>query len=102
MVPSPHYRFLAGGAGVWEKDGRARHLYDGDIARCSLGGPGDLHNEDLLYKLFGINAELLILYALCIYTNEYGAKGLKPLVPCRKGSYKQSDVIQCQHQISMI
>ena len=35
----------------------------GDIARCSLGGPNDFHNEDLLYKLFGINAELLIDHA---------------------------------------
>ena len=35
----------------------------GDIARCSLGGPGALHNEDLLYKLFGINAELLLDHA---------------------------------------
>lgn len=35
----------------------------GDIARCSLSGPGDLHNEDLLYKLFGINVELLIDHA---------------------------------------
>jgi len=35
----------------------------GDIARCSLGGPRDYHNEDLLYKLFGINAELLIDHA---------------------------------------
>jgi len=35
----------------------------GDIARCSLGGPMDYHNEDLLYKLFGINAELLIDHA---------------------------------------
>ncbi len=35
----------------------------GDIARCSLGGPKDFHNEDLLYKLFGINAELLIDHA---------------------------------------
>lgn len=34
----------------------------GDIARCSLGSPGDYHNEDLLYKLFGLNAELLIDY----------------------------------------
>ena len=25
----------------------------GDIARCSLGGPNDTHNEALLYKLFG-------------------------------------------------
>ncbi len=35
----------------------------GDIARCSLGKPGDYYNEDLLYKLFGINAELLIDHA---------------------------------------
>ena len=32
----------------------------GDIARCSIGRPSDFYNEDLLYKLFGINAELLI------------------------------------------
>lgn len=35
----------------------------GDIARCSIGFPGDYYNEDLLYKLFGINAELLIDHA---------------------------------------
>jgi len=35
----------------------------GDIARCSIGKPTDYHNEDLLYKLFGINAELLIDHA---------------------------------------
>ena len=35
----------------------------GDIARCSLGGPRDFYNEELLYKLFGINAELLIDHA---------------------------------------
>ena len=35
----------------------------GDIARCSLGGPGEYHNEELLYHLFGINAELLIDHA---------------------------------------
>ncbi len=35
----------------------------GDIARCSLGGPQEFYNEDLLYKLFGINAELLIDHA---------------------------------------
>ena len=28
----------------------------GDIARCSLGKPTDYYNDDLLYKLFGINA----------------------------------------------
>lgn len=35
----------------------------GDIARCSLGGENDYYNEDLLYKLFGVNAELLIDHA---------------------------------------
>ncbi len=35
----------------------------GDIARCSLGKPADIHNENLLYKLFGVNAELLIDHA---------------------------------------
>lgn len=35
----------------------------GDVARCSLGGPGDFYSEELLYKLFGINAELLIDHA---------------------------------------
>lgn len=35
----------------------------GDIARCSIGGPRDYYNEDLLYKLFGVNAELLIDHA---------------------------------------
>ena len=31
----------------------------GDIARCSLGKDTDYYNEDLLYQMFGINAELL-------------------------------------------
>lgn len=35
----------------------------GDIARCSLGKDGDFYNEDLLYHLFGVNAELLIDHA---------------------------------------
>jgi DNA polymerase V len=35
----------------------------GDVARCSLGKPNEFHNEALLYKLFGINAELLIDHA---------------------------------------
>lgn len=35
----------------------------GDVARCSVGKPADYHNEDLLYKLFGVNAELLIDHA---------------------------------------
>jgi len=35
----------------------------GDIARCSLGKDGAYYNEDLLFKLFGVNAELLIDHA---------------------------------------
>ena len=35
----------------------------GDIARCSLGDPHAFYNENLLYKLFGVNAELLIDHA---------------------------------------
>ncbi len=35
----------------------------GDVARCSIGKINDYHNEELLYKLFGINAELLIDHA---------------------------------------
>ena len=40
------------------------HMYTmGDIARCSLGSEKDYYNEELLYKLFGVNAELLIDHA---------------------------------------
>lgn len=35
----------------------------GDVARCSLGEPYDRFNEDLLYKTFGVGAELLIDHA---------------------------------------
>lgn len=35
----------------------------GDIARCSLGQERDYYHEDLLYHLFGVNAELLIDHA---------------------------------------
>ena len=42
----------------------AQGLYTmGDIARCSLGRPEEYYNEELLYKLFGKNAELLIDHA---------------------------------------
>lgn len=42
----------------------AQHLYTmGDIARCSLGKESDYYNPSLLYRLFGMNAELLIDHA---------------------------------------
>lgn len=41
----------------------AHGLYTmGDIARCSVG-TGAIYNEDLLYRMFGVNAELLIDHA---------------------------------------
>lgn len=51
------------GAG-YAKKLKANGLYTmGDIARCSIGKPDEYYNEALLYKLFGINAELLIDHA---------------------------------------
>ncbi len=42
----------------------AHGLYTmGDIARCSVGRPDEYYNEELLYQLFGVNAELLIDHA---------------------------------------
>lgn len=35
----------------------------GDIARCSIGKANEYYNEEFLYKMFGINAELLIDHA---------------------------------------
>ena len=48
----------------YRKKLEAAGLYTmGDVARCSLGGERDFYNEDLLYKMFGVNAELLIDHA---------------------------------------
>ena len=35
----------------------------GDVAECSLGSDSEFHSENLLYRLFGVNAELLIDHA---------------------------------------
>jgi len=35
----------------------------GDVARCSVGKSGEYYSEELLYRLFGINAQLLIDHA---------------------------------------
>ncbi len=35
----------------------------GDVAKCSVGDVNSYYNEDLLYRLFGVNAELLIDHA---------------------------------------
>ena len=54
------WRVGRGYAKKLEKNG----LYTmGDVARCSLGSEKEYYNEELLYKLFGVNAELLIDHA---------------------------------------
>ncbi len=51
------------GAGYAKKLAENGMYTMGDVARCSVGKPEDFYNEELLYKLFGINAELLIDHA---------------------------------------
>ena len=51
------------GKGYAEKLGTYGMYTMGDVARCSLGGEGDVLSEALLYRLFGVNAELLIDHA---------------------------------------
>ena len=66
----------------------------GDVARCSIGKPGEYHNEELLYKLFGINAEILIDHAWgwepCTIAD---AKSYKP----EKKSIVSGQVLQCPY-----
>lgn len=51
------------GRGYARKLERQGLLTMGDIARCSIGRSSDYYNEDLLYRMFGVNAELLIDHA---------------------------------------
>lgn len=56
------------GKGIAKRLENAGILTMGDIARCSVGKYEDEYNEDLLYQMFGINAELLIDHAWGIET----------------------------------
>lgn len=70
----------------------------GDIARCSMGGAGDYHNESLLYRLFGVNAELLVDHAwgwepctiadIKAYKPESNSLGAGQVLPCPYGFEK--------------
>ena len=51
------------GSGIARRLARYGMYTMGDVARCSLGRPGEPQNEELLYRLFGVNAELLIDHA---------------------------------------
>ena len=60
---TPITDFWRVGRGYARKLERCGIFTMGDIARCSIGKDGDFYNEELLYKMFGINAELLIDHA---------------------------------------
>lgn len=66
----------------------------GDVARCSIGKPNEYHNEELLYKLFGVNAELLIDHAWgwepCTMAD---IKSYKPAANC----IGSGQVLQCPY-----
>lgn len=61
----------------------------GDVARCSVGNPGSFHNEGLLYKLFGVNAELLIDHAW----------GYEPCTIADVKAYKPENTSLCSGQV---
>ncbi|WP_432634131.1 DNA methylase [Candidatus Avelusimicrobium sp.] len=60
---TPITDFWRVGRGYAEKLKKYGLLTMGDIARCSLGRDDEYYNEELLYQLFGVNAELLIDHA---------------------------------------
>ena len=73
----------------------AHGLYTmGDVARCSIGKNTDYYNEELLYKLFGVNAEILIDHAWgwepCTIAD---AKSYKPENKC----IVSGQVLQCPY-----
>jgi DNA polymerase V len=67
----------------------------GDVARCSIGDENDYHNEDLLYKLFGINAELLIDHAWG--WEPCTIKEIKEYKPS-ENSISSGQVLQCPYE----
>lgn len=60
---TPLTDFWRVGKGIAQKLETHNMFTMGDVARCSLGGPQDFYNEEMLYRLFGVNAELLIDHA---------------------------------------
>ena len=76
----------------------------GDVARCSIGEPNNYHNEELLYRLFGVNAELLIDHAwgwepctmedIKAYRPENNSIGSGQVLPCPYPTQKARLVVQ--------
>lgn len=83
------------GAG-YRKKLEAAGLYTmGDIARCSLGSEQDFYNEDFLYKMFGINAELLIDHA---WGYEPATIDLIKAYKPETNSISSGQVLQCPYE----
>ena len=77
------------GAGI-SKRLASKGIYTmGDIARCSLGKKGEFYSEELLFDLFGVNAELLIDHAW----------GIEPCTMADIKSYKPSTKSICSGQV---
>ncbi len=76
----------------------------GDVARCSIGKPSEHYNEELLYRLFGVNAELLIDHAwgwepctiaeVKAYKPESSSLGSGQVLPCPYGYEKARLIIR--------
>ena len=85
---------LAGGQWLCQQAGGPRLYTMGDVARCSIGKDADYYNEDLLYKLFGVNAEILIDHAWgwepCTIAD---TKSYKPASKC----IVSGQVLQCPY-----
>ena len=66
----------------------------GDIARCSLGKPDEFYNEELLYRMLGVNAELLIDHAWgCEPCTLADIKAYRP----QTHSISSGQVLQCPY-----
>ena len=75
---------------LWEQG-----LYTmGDVARCSIGNESDYYNEELLYQMFGVNAELLIDHAWGYEPCEI--KDIKAYKP-EYNSISSGQVLQCPY-----
>lgn len=76
----------------------------GAIARCSVGSKEDFYNEELLYRLFGVNAELLIDHAwgwepctiadIKAYRPSEKSLGSGQVLPCPYDAEKAKIIVQ--------
>lgn len=90
----PLTAFWGIGRGYAEKLAHVGLYTMGDIARCSIGKENDFYNEDLLYDLFGVNAEILIDHAWGY--DPCTIKDVKQYKPQSK-SVNSGQVLQCAY-----